>query len=437
MCTVNPPPLTIENLKTHQHTLTLFPRGVPLPCDACGFSLDAIFDQVYSCLLCNYVIHRRCIYLPRVIKLTRHLHRLSPTSSIVPYSGVSPCGVCHKPVDVNYGKYSCNKGCDYAIHSKCATKTQVWNEIDLERVPEEEEEVLEPFVRIDEETIQHFSHDHQHLKIQGNDNRGDHENKFCQACVLPMTVSDRFYSCIYCDFVLHEACTSLPRKQHLPVHKHSLTLFHPSSSPPRRQHNLVFNYQWLGLFYCNGCRRNCCGFMYKCTENKCDYQLGVSFTQDERRECLGCWSHCSSEYLECIKCNFVLGFKCATLPSLVHYKHDKHPLTLCCGEKETTNLKYWCEICEEELEPSAWFYTCNSCLVTLHVTCLLGNEIYFKPNHGIRRKIDSDKVDIARNNGHTRPACDFCQGRCVDTLVFKESNRTFCTWVCALQSLNS
>ncbi|CAF2055180.1 hypothetical protein HID58_069871 [Brassica napus] len=111
------------------------------------------------------------------------------------------CGVCRKTVDVNYGSYSCNKGCHYAVHSKCATRKEVWDGKDLEGVPEEEEEILEPLLWIDEETIQHFSHGHRHLKINRN---GRHENKFCQACTLPITVSDRFYSCIKCEFVLHD-----------------------------------------------------------------------------------------------------------------------------------------------------------------------------------------------------------------------------------------
>ncbi|ESQ30479.1 hypothetical protein EUTSA_v10012244mg, partial [Eutrema salsugineum] len=385
-CALNPPPLTIQNLKSHDHTLTLFPRRIPLPCDACGFSLDSFLDQVYSCLLCNYLVHRRCIYLPRVIKITRHLHRLSHTSSFVPSSGeIFSCGVCHKPVDVNYGQFSCNKGCHYAVHSQCAIKDEVWDGIDLEGVPEKKEEVLEPFVRIDEETIQHFTHEHHHLKIHGNDNRGDHENKFCQACILPMKVSDRFYSCIDCDFVLHETCASLPRKQHHPVHKHPLTLFYPFSPNP---HEFVLEYGSFvlehGYFDCSGCYRASHGFMHKCTKKDCDFHLDASLNS-------------------CIKCKSFLSLRCATLPSLAHYKHDKHSL--------------WCEICERKLDATELFYTCSSCLVTLHVECLLGIEMYMKPNHSIQ--YDGYKVDIGRKSGNTRPVCDRCRRRCKDTLVFK------------------
>lgn len=73
-CALNSPPLTIENQKIHDRTLSLFHKRVPLPCDVCGFSLDTTWDPVYSCQLCSYIVHKKCIYLPRVIKITRHPH---------------------------------------------------------------------------------------------------------------------------------------------------------------------------------------------------------------------------------------------------------------------------------------------------------------------------------------------------------------------------
>ncbi|CAH2036251.1 unnamed protein product [Thlaspi arvense] len=389
------------------------------------------------------MIHRRCIYLPRVIKINRHQHRLSHTSSLVPCDGDLSCGVCRKPVDINYGSYSCNRGCHYAVHSKCATKDQVWDGIDLEGVPEEEEEVIEPFVRIDEETIQHFSHDHHHLKIHGNDSKGNHENKFCQACVLPMTVSDRFYSCVQCECVLHETCASLPRQKHHPIHKHPLTLLHPFSSSPTQE--LVLEYHRKGFFVCDGCGRVCCGFVYRCMEKNCHFQLDARcaslpdplihdchphghplFFNLTRGECMGC--KCGGifrRHVECIQCNSFLCLRCATLPSLAHYKHDKHPLTLCCGEEEVTDdLQYWCEFCEGKLDATEWFYTCDSCRVTLHVTCLLGQEMYLKPNHII--KDDDNEVEIARNSGITRPMCDTCRRRCGEALYWVSQGNKWC-----------
>lgn len=68
-----------------------------------------------------------------------------------------------------------------------------------------------------------------------------------------------------------------------------------------------------------------------------------------------------------------MGLKCATLPSVTCYKHDKHPLTLCYGKEVTiTSGQHWPEICEENLDAEEWFYTCDDyCSVTVHVSCLL------------------------------------------------------------------
>ncbi|CAH2061133.1 unnamed protein product [Thlaspi arvense] len=256
-CTIRPPPLSILHPKSHDHTLTLFSRRIPLPCDACGLSLKSIHD-VYACLPCNYMVHRSCITLPRVIRITRHQHRLYFISSFP--SGDFSCGVCRLTIDVSCGHYSCDKGCHYAVHSKCATRKDVWDGIDLQEVPEEPEEDIEPFVRIDEETIQHFTHDH-YLKLHGKGSlRG--KKKFCEACCFPISVSDALYACMQCDFVLHEACACLLRVKHHPLHKHRLIL-HQSLSPATWPGN---NYVVKSLFECNGCRRRDTGFVYRCDE---------------------------------------------------------------------------------------------------------------------------------------------------------------------------
>jgi len=51
----------------------------------------------------------------------------------------------------------------------------------------------------------------------------------------------------------------------------------------------------------------------------------------------------------------------------VRYKHDKHILTLSYG-KETSTMTYWCEVCEEKVNPKDRFYMCDDyCCVTLHM----------------------------------------------------------------------
>lgn len=213
-------------------------------------------------------------------------------------------------------------------------------------------------------------------------------------------------------------------------------------------------YYWIeGLFRCSGCRRNSSGFMYKCAVDFCNYQLDVRcaslpdtsiheshpnhpiYLNLTKGKCMDCKStSCSGEYLECVICDSFLGVKCATLPSVVHYKYDSHPLTLCHREKDTTNGQYWCEVCESKLDASEWFYTCDSCRVTLYVTCLLGRDMYMKPQHFFGSQGSGGVHEIALNDGNTRPFCYQCHKRCTDTLVFKYRNNYFCHLNCIIAS---
>ncbi|EOA39846.1 hypothetical protein CARUB_v10008515mg [Capsella rubella] len=449
-CTRNPPPFTIFHAKSHEHPLSIFPRRIPSPCDACGLSLENTHDLVYACLSCNFIVHRACIYLPRVIKITRHPHRLSLSSSLP--SGLFRCGVCRRTIDVTYGQFSCNKGCHYAVHSRCAVDERVWDGKDLEGVPEEPDEDVQPFERIDDETIQHFSHDHQ-LRLHMSDGAcDDDENKFCQACIIPILVSQLFYGCLQCNFLLHEACASFPRVKDHPIHKHQLIL-HPIPPDPLKVVQLQggggrYSRYVEGMFKCGGCDQSGYGFVYICREQGCQFQVDARcaslpdpfihgshshhdlFFNHTKGECMGCkTSHCSPFYLECMECKSFLGLKCATLPSKTHYKHDKHPLALCYGEEDTTsNAQYWCEICETILDAKEWFYTCNDyCNVTVHVKCLLGNPIFLKP---ASFDLGNVTVSVIRNSDNTRAVCYRCDGRSVQPFLFKFANASSCSFDC-------
>ncbi|XP_017974769.1 PREDICTED: uncharacterized protein LOC108661655 [Theobroma cacao] len=70
---VSPPPTIKE--KNHQHPLTLIWRPVLFICDACGLAENV----AYICSTCNIVIHKTCIFLPRIIKAVLHDHPISHT----------------------------------------------------------------------------------------------------------------------------------------------------------------------------------------------------------------------------------------------------------------------------------------------------------------------------------------------------------------------
>lgn len=147
---------------------------------------------------------------------------------------------------------------------------------------------------------------------------------------------------------------------------------------------------------------------------------------------MGCKSSdCSPYYLECMKRKSFLGHKCAYLPSVTHYKYDRHPLVLCYHEKDTTSDQYWCEICESKIDVKAWFYTCDSCRVIVHVSCLLGKEICMKPMYF---HLYGNEVLIIRNNFNPRKNCYDCDHRCVEPFLLEVRGLYACSFDCLKSS---
>ncbi|KAJ4871730.1 Cysteine/Histidine-rich C1 domain family protein [Raphanus sativus] len=220
-CAEKPPVLYINHPRWHEHTLAWFPRRASLVCNVCA--LPDSTSPIYMCPPCDFVVHLKCLSLPRVIRISRHLHRIGFTQSFD--QGDWSCGVCRTKIDNDCGGYSCTKtDCSYTAHSRCATQMNVWDGLELEGEPEEiEEKEVEPFVRISDGIIQHFTHQHHHLRLNENTGRDYDEDKVCEACVMPIYFG-KFYSCMQCEFILHEICANFPRKTYSPIHPHLLTL---------------------------------------------------------------------------------------------------------------------------------------------------------------------------------------------------------------------
>ncbi|KAH0852828.1 LOW QUALITY PROTEIN: hypothetical protein HID58_093669 [Brassica napus] len=251
-CVVNPPPQSLLNLKAHDHQLKLLPRLLSFTCNACGLKGDR---SPYMCVQCDFMIHQGCLGLPRVININRHDHRVSRTLLLGDGAMNSVCEVCHKKVDWTCGGFSCQTCPNYVVHSKCATRYDVWNMKELEGVPEEEEDI-EPYVVIDDNTIQHFSHKEHYLIF--NENGVLYEDKKrCSACTHPIGLQS-FYVCMDCDFSLHQCCAKCPKKKRHVLHNERLTL--------------VTNKE-LEVFDCVACNRTSNGFMYKDRWMSCAVQF--------------------------------------------------------------------------------------------------------------------------------------------------------------------
>ncbi|CAL9243704.1 unnamed protein product [Arabidopsis halleri] len=455
ICAMRSIPFVVDHPKSHPHPLTFYPAQASLVCHFCA--LIKKLDPTYICIQCVFAIHKDCMGFPHVIRISRHHHRISFTSSLP--SGYFSCGVCRQQVDNNYGAYACNKCDAYFVHSKCATHPKVWDGKELEEVPEEDDKIDdgEPFERIADGIILHPFHSH-HLQLEIF--RAYDENKYCRGCTLPI-YEGQFYSCIECDFILHESCANAPRMKRHPLHPYPLTLENAAS--PGKEH----------LTQCTACKRDLAGFFYwhyleepfsfitldlRCASiiEPFEFQghkhpLFLPW-EDSKKEirCQICKEDVDeySSKVNCMDCDYTICFHCASLPDKVRYKHDSHFLMICDG-KEASDQPDWCEICEGKIEGvkenANWgdktkerrFYKCNDCCTTLHVQCLLGVDIYLKSAQTIEEGIFCSKypnerldVQILLNSSLSRPICDRCYCRCPFPIYFKAQNKDFCSFYC-------
>ncbi|CAN6869200.1 unnamed protein product [Brassica oleracea] len=416
-CIRHPPPVNVQCLKTHEHQLHLVPRLIDFTCNACGMQGNR---SPYFCLQCNFMIHRECIDLPRVININRHDHRVSYTPRLG--HGEWKCKVCRKIVDGFYGAYSCSKCPTFAVHARCATRTGVWDMVEREGTPEEEEEIA-PYEVIDDNTIRHFSHDH-NLQLN-KDGMILSENTVCKACVFEIS-SEPFYICKHqqCDFILHEKCANLPRKKRHVCNNLPFTLHTDSHF----------------TFLCALCDQYSTGSRYESQPHviilrfqihlimKAIHILYTTTVHATRRNTKGC-RLCENEgnYLfSCDECDYTLNGKCALLPKKVMKKrYDDHPLFLSYGDMNVDE-KYWCEACEKKVEPKEGFYTCNDCGVVLHISCLFGDFSYMMP---VTRSND----EVVSNTSTSRPICYVCNTRCKLPSVLKVSRNEDVVFICSLK----
>ncbi|AAD21416.1 Hypothetical protein [Arabidopsis thaliana] len=120
------------------------------------------------------------------------------------------------------------------------------------------------------------------------------------------------------------------------------------------------------------------------------FRLEVSILYNEKKLCQACYLPifegrdgklicrvCKTErhnQLNCIKCDFIVCMKCATLPYRARYEHDKHFLTAIWEEE--VREKDWCEVCERNLRDTNTkvFYWCVECCTIFHIECVLGKN---------------------------------------------------------------
>ncbi|MFS8000666.1 putative chromatin regulator PHD family [Helianthus anomalus] len=205
----------------------------------------------------------------------------------------------------------------------------------------------------------------------------------CDGCVRPIT-SGPIYVCDnegQCNFVLHEWCSRLPAdlKDH-PAHQQHTLILHPKAPG-----------EFFGVFHCNICSLSCNGFAYCCVDcNTFIIDVDCAFLPKEithtfhPNHLLSCVYHKDPDYrcrmckywypslsFDCHTCNdFRLHAKCALLiPETTTNKCDKHPMKLSYFPVENHKSDYFCEVCEDELNPEHPFYHCRECMQSMHTAC--------------------------------------------------------------------
>ncbi|GJV32708.1 putative chromatin regulator PHD family protein [Tanacetum coccineum] len=421
-----------DNTFSHSHLLTLaysFPydeyksKFFPL-CKVCAARFD-ICMWIYKCDKCRYYVHIDCA-----------TSKKEPFMSIFMSPGVGKTFKNFKDED-HPNLLKCpfpDESCDllkhhFSNHEECfveSSNAQMFN---------------------------HNSHPHQLIRFNAHSSLREksvslhdpmkRSQLLCDGCVKPVTTLP-FYKCSQsCDFVLHEWCVRLPSEiQNHPFHpKHTLVL--------------LTKYDWT-FFYCNICSLRSNGFMYECAQ--CDFRIDINcafipekITHEAHpnhllsitdalvnladRFCKAC--DYSLGYFRmgfhCRSCDFYLHTGCALLlPSQIIHKFNKHPLTLRYEPVENHIGEYFCEICEDELDPiHKWFYHCSTCAESMHTACVpikqeCEQAIYRKGMKGVydfinvkfggTYEIESHPHRVSLIQGTTYHGC--CE-RCSETLKSK------------------
>ncbi|KAL8231339.1 hypothetical protein R6Q57_001117 [Mikania cordata] len=389
-------------------------------CLTCGKKHEGYF---YHCPTCsNFLICSECLVLPLKLSLETkqfsHRHLLTLSYSFVDTLYDFECRICGIKLEDEPLIYKCSK-CMYYVHPDCATqRAEPFMSILLpaglgkteKNFRDDDHPNLLHFPLPDEShilphqtaaliaTSQYINHEHKVLLMRNDSKNVDidstglvfvHDSMkriklLCNACSRPITDMP-FYKCSSdsndCNFALHYWCTWLPKeiRNHVGHPQHMLEL-HP-----------VNDY----VFECCVCRLPSNGFSYRC--NSCDsfiMDVNCAFIPEEitheahenhllsrvdaslyhlsNIECRACRVSIdeSEIYFKCRTCDFYLDCRCALhLPKTMRHKFDKHPLTLSYYPVEDHKSQYFCEICEEDLDPVKWFYHCVECKQSIHSAC--------------------------------------------------------------------
>ncbi|KAJ0491754.1 putative chromatin regulator PHD family [Helianthus annuus] len=411
---------------SHQHPLIPFckHKQVSAECDACGKEHRGVFYECSTCF--RFSAHNDCVFQPKRLLIQ---------------DGTE-----------NFWVYKCEK-CRYYAHADCANS--IWEPSNsiftyMEQIIdsrlgtgedvdyplddltfEQYKDMKDRYHVLDfplpdlscciftdllsktnyEMSITHNSHEHPLVLVDSQCNNITLYYYECRACRTPI-IAMPFYECTKCRFRLHEWCTRVPTE----------LKGHPSCRYDERsylQHTIIFMPEVHERpAPCSVCYYSCYRFAYRCVTCDCYIHvwcaLAPTFITHKShpyhlfhrlhdkwlnkgycRVCLSDFTDPRETSYTCMLCDFHLHMECALLlPETTRHRYDKHPMTLCYSPVEDHIGDYFCEVCEEEINPNGAFYHCHECLQSMHTACApLVPHIHGLHAEGVAVELDKYFID--------------------------------------------
>ncbi|KAH6794851.1 hypothetical protein C2S52_005328 [Perilla frutescens var. hirtella] len=434
---------------SHPHQLTLLwrpGRSTSLRCDACGTVQKG---NSYICIDCQYWIHESCAALPPTGDFHHHHHPLSLIYHL-PLEYIKfdfECRICFKALLPRHWVYGCQT-CRYVVHINCAITASPASTSNIDVNAAEGviafpidknkavEKLIVPFVikNLGGSILGSPPHDDNEM-VKGKYKFHNHVHE------LTLISSSSSSSLSLHDIEEEEEEENnnddlnfgnqleilLPSHPlHLEEPNHNLNL----QTPPK-----------LDLTLCRICRSYTNGLFYECT--KCDdfkadikcaslpdtikhaahpqhhlKLLTIEITSESsylERMCTACGGNTIYDVCyRCDICEIIMHASCALLPATVtNPVWDKHPLPLTFDASVNHPSGFYCDICEEEMNPKRWMYHCHHCDFSLHPDC-------FPNASGEYRNIKfGQRYDVGAVHHHplayqllsTKLRCDVCGER--------------------------
>ncbi|GLT35259.1 hypothetical protein SLA2020_097270 [Shorea laevis] len=430
--------------KIHDHQLSPFMRKNPFICDACGGARD---DARYFCLKCSIMIHKDCIFLPKLIKFKLHNHRILGHNYRFPQKVGEKwtCQFCFKKVETQYGSYKClHSDCNYILHGSCVKKNKGRLCIEVESENEESDDEASSSSScavVLGDKIKHFGHEHE-LVVDNEEIITNGDKKCCNGCASPILTAT--YSCpqAECNFSLHKACAQIGKHKPHWAFRDSLQV-----SMER-------------IFRCRFCKYSCSGFSYwkgyddddddgfgfdggichRCSEidfttkHEAHAQHFLFCDEDHEGQCSGCGKEMGN--YGGYKCTlaeeeenckfFALDYRCMTRPLTAEHRFHHHPLKLTYEDPYKDDdgdpFQHMCEICEDRRDPKLWFYRCDECDFDAHPDCVLGDYPFIKRGSiydYIRCNYHNQCLLYFQSEKYPYPKCILCDHPCKDQLALK------------------